>query len=41
MTQEKLLYQSPEIEVIEISVEKGFATSNTPQDTENYNNQPW
>ena len=39
MTQEKLPYQSPEIEVIEIEVEKGFATSNGS--TENYNPNQW
>ena len=39
MTQEKPFYQSPEIEVIEIEVEKGFATSNNPN--ENYNSNQW
>jgi len=27
MVKEELVYQSPEIEVVEINVEKGFATS--------------
>lgn len=39
MTQERLSYQSPEIEVIEIEVEKGFATSNGS--TEDYNSNKW
>ena len=35
----KVIYESPSVEVIEISVEKGFATSGEPN--EQYNMQPW
>ena len=39
MIQQKISYQAPEIEVIKIEVEKGFATSNNPN--ENYNSNQW
>ena len=35
---EDLKYESPQIEFIEVEVEKGFATSSG---TEGYNQKPW
>lgn len=38
--EERKFYESPQIEIIEVDVEKGFATSNT-SNTEPYNEQAW
>ena len=39
MTNKTLIYETPHIEVIEVDVEQGFASSNT--DTEGYTPEGW
>lgn len=38
---EKLIYIAPEIEVLEIQIEKGFATSVNPSDLDDFGYGGW